>query len=253
VPFVAHSGLDLHVQVLGDEGPPLVMLHGFLVGSMATWYFGAAPKLARRFNVVLADLRGHGLSSPAPSGYDLTTLAGDLHAQVPLAGSGSVSLVGHSYGALVAMRYAIDHPGHVRQLVLVDCPLPSARVPDLEAFFAQSPETLLASLPPQLQDNITNGGRQGRRLLAQLERLIHQSTLLADIAREPVFTDAELASLDIPALLVYGDRSGCRPAGELLARALPRARLRILPGGHFLPSDQPTLLANLLEEELYHG
>jgi pimeloyl-ACP methyl ester carboxylesterase len=253
MPFVQHDGLSLHVQVMGDGGPPLVMLHGLLVGSMATWYFGAAPRLARRFNVVLSDLRGHGLSSPAEAGYDLTTLGRDLHAQVPLAGCGSVSLVGHSYGALVALRYALDHPGRVRQLAIVDAPLPPSRVPDLDAFFGQSPEDILASLPPALAENIASGARQGRRLVAQLERLTQHSSLLADIAAEPDVTDAELARIDIPVLLVYGDRSGCRPAGERLAGALPNARLRLLPGGHFLPSDQPALLANLLEEELYHG
>jgi pimeloyl-ACP methyl ester carboxylesterase len=220
--FLDRSGVSLHVQELSSEGPPLVMLHGLLVGSMATWYFGAGPKHARRFHVVLA-------------------------------GSGSVSLVGHSYGALVALRYALAHPGRVRQLAIIDAPLPPSRVPDLEAFLSKSPEDMVTSLPPALAENIASGGRQGRRLLAQLQRLVQQSSLLADIAAEPDFTDEELARIDIPVLLVYGDRSGCRPAGERLARTLPKARLRILPGGHFLPSDQPALLANLLEEELYHG
>jgi pimeloyl-ACP methyl ester carboxylesterase len=251
--FLDRSGVSLHVQELSSEGPPLVMLHGLLVGSMATWYFGAGPKLARRFHVVLGDLRGHGLSSPAATGYDLATLGLDLHAQLQLAGSGSVSLVGHSYGALVALRYALAHPGRVRQLAIIDAPLPPSRVPDLEAFLSKSPEDMVTSLPPALAENIASGGRQGRRLLAQLQRLVQQSSLLADIAAEPDFTDEELARIDIPVLLVYGDRSGCRPAGERLARTLPKARLRILPGGHFLPSDQPALLANLLEEELYHG
>ncbi len=237
MPFVANNGLSLHVQAMGHEGPPLLMLHGFLFGSMATWYFGAAPKLARRFNVVLSDLRGHGLSSPADAGYDLATLAADLHVQVPLAGSGSATLVGHSYGALVAMRYAIDHPGRVRQLVIVDAPLPPAKLEDLESFLGAHPDDLLAALPEPLQHSITSGGRQGRRLLAQLERLIHRSTLIADIGREPPFTDHELASLDIPTLLVYGDRSGCRPAGERLARALREVVPRLDAAGG--PRQQP--------------
>jgi pimeloyl-ACP methyl ester carboxylesterase len=252
MPHLDRSGLNLHVQVMG-EGAPLVMLHGLLVGSMASWYFGAAPRLARRFRVLLSDLRGHGLSSPAATGYDLPTLADDLHAMVPMAGAGSATLVGHSYGALIALRYALTHRHRVRRLVLVDAPLPPSQVPELSAFLERRPEDMVAALPQPLQDGVTGGSRQGRRLLQTLKRLVTESSLLADLAREPDFTDQELAALDVPTLLIYGDRSGCRPAGERLARVLPHAQLRFLPGGHFLPSEQPALLADLLAEELFHG
>ena len=43
--------------------------------------------------------------------------------------------------------------------------------------------------------------------------------------------------LAAPALLVYGESSSCRPTGDRLARVLPDAKLRVLPGGHFLPTD----------------
>jgi pimeloyl-ACP methyl ester carboxylesterase len=253
MPHLDRSGLNLHVQVLGDGGPPLAMLHGLLVGSMATWYFGAAPRLARRFRVLLSDLRGHGLSSPAPTGYDLPTLAADLHAMLPMAGAGSATLVGHSYGGLVALRYALTHRHRVRRLVLVDAPLPPSQVPELATFLERRPEDMLAALPPLMAQGVAGGSRQGRRLLQQLQRLVGDSSLLADLRSEPDFTDAELAQLDVPTLLVYGDSSGCRPAGERLARTLPHAHLRLLPGGHFLPAEQPALLADLLAEELFHG
>jgi pimeloyl-ACP methyl ester carboxylesterase len=242
----------LHVQVLGD-GPPLAMLHGLLVGSMASWYFGAAPRLATRFRVLLHDLRGHGLSDPAPQGYDLTTLGTDLDRLLPLAGGGSPTLVGHSWGALIALRYAIARPGRVRRLVLVDAPLPPSDVPELNAFLTRRPEDMLDALPAALRGEVQGASRRGRRLVEQLRRLVVDSSLLADLSREPDFTDAELQSLDVPTLLVYGDRSGCLGAGQRLARALPRARLATLPGGHFLPAEQPGMLGQLLEEELLHG
>ena len=72
MPVSTRNGVRLHWQELGS-GPPLVMLHGLLVGSLATWYFTAAPALAARGHVVLYDLRGHGLSERAPSGYDVAT------------------------------------------------------------------------------------------------------------------------------------------------------------------------------------
>jgi len=251
MPHVERSGLKLHVQVLG-EGPPVAMLHGLLVGSMASWYFGAAPRLARRFRVLLSDLRGHGLSDPSPTGYDLATLGADLHEILPLAGAGSATLVGHSYGALIALRYALAHRHRVARLVLVDAPLPPSQVPELDAFLARRPEEMLSALPDALQSGVADGSRQGRRLVAQLRRLV-EGSLLADLQAEPDFADADLAGLDLPVLLVYGDRSGCRAAGERLARVLPRARLHFLPGGHFLPTEQAAALADLLDQELVHG
>jgi pimeloyl-ACP methyl ester carboxylesterase len=246
---VERGGVSFHVQLLG-EGPPLVLLHGLLVGSLAAWYFGAGPRLAKRFRVLMYDLRGHGLSSHAREGYDLGTLAGDLDNLLPLAGAGRATLIGHSFGALTALRFAIDHPERVRQLILVDAPMPPSNVPELSSFLATPPEQLVASLPAPLQAGL--GGRAGRRMIAQLARLCGESSLLRDLSGEPDIDDATLASLEVPVSLIYGDRSSCLPAGERLARTMPGARLRVIAGGHFLPAESSEALTAVIEEEL-HG
>lgn len=106
-------------------------MHGLVFGSIATWYFTAAAKLATRFNVVMYDQRGHGKSDLTASGYDLNTLASDLEGVVDhYRQSSDVSgfaLVGHSYGALVALTYALRFPARVSRLVLIDAPLPASR------------------------------------------------------------------------------------------------------------------------------
>ena len=83
MPLETHRGLTFHVQDLGrGEGTrarartPVVMLHGLLVGSLASWYFTSAPVLAEARRVRLFDLRGHGKSGRATSGYDVPTMAG---------------------------------------------------------------------------------------------------------------------------------------------------------------------------------
>ena len=241
-------GVNFHVQRLG-HGPPVVMLHGLLIGSLASWYFTAAPALARTHAVRLYDLRGHGLSDRPASGYDTTTMAGDL-AAVTADLAAPLDLVGHSYGALVALAFARAHPDRVRRLALVEAPLPPATFADEHGFLTAGPDHMVAALPPGLRDAIAGGRRQAARLLAALRALAYETTLLADLRAEPDLDAAALAAVAAPTLCVYGDRSSCRPAGERLAAQLPDARLAILPGGHYLHLDAKDALTALLVDHL---
>ncbi len=103
----------------GDE-IPLVMLHG-LAATADTWRL-VAPYLYHTHRVVAFDQRGHGSSDQPAEGYDLVTIAEDaVHAMASL-GLGKVALVGHGWGARVALALAVRHPALVSHLVLVDCP-----------------------------------------------------------------------------------------------------------------------------------
>ncbi len=260
---VAANDLRFHVQELG-AGPPVVMLHGLLIGSLASWYFTAAPALAQHHRVRLYDLRGHGRSARARTGYDLRTMASDLDALTR--DLGRFDLVGHSWGALVALRFALDQPARVRRLALVEAPLPPSRAGEIAAFFGDAaapapaepsaspgpdlPARILDALPASLRDAVASGRRQAQRLLESLRHLVFETSLLADLHAEPDLADAELATLRPPLLCVYGDRSVCRPAGERLARTVPAARLVVLPGGHYLHLDARAELTAALAEHL---
>ena len=250
MPLIDAGGLSVHYQTLG-EGRSVVMIHGLLVGSLAEWYFTAGPVLARRHRVVLYDLRGHGRTQRAAEGYDLATLSGDLDALVAAAGvEPPLDLAGHSYGGLVALRYALDHPDRVGKLALVDVPLPPSTMDELAHLDGNGLQRLLDSLPGPQQAAIKGGGRRGRRLLESLAFLSRDSTLLSDVAREQDIPDAELAKLTMPVLCLFGAGSRCLPVGERLARVVASARLVTLAGGHFLPLECPAELTAELERFL---
>lgn len=105
------------------SGEPLVLLHGF-PQTHAMWH-RIAPELARTHAVVCMDLRGYGWSS-APRGdggrstYAKRTLARDVIAVMEKLGHVRFGVVGHDRGARVGYRLALDQPGRVTRLALLD-------------------------------------------------------------------------------------------------------------------------------------
>ena len=270
MPFVQANGLKFHVQSLG-HGPPVVMIHGMFLGNLASWYLSIAPTLAASHEVFLYDLRGHGKTERARSGYDLTTLTSDLQALIDGWKLGPVDLVGHSYGALIALRFALDHPDRVRRVVAVEAPFPPQNLEDIRKILEIDPDDLVRYADPdklraavaeaghdveELMDRLLPRGMKGlllgsKRRLRSLFRFLHflltECTIKEDVQSERSLSDETLARIPAPVLCVYGNRSGCRAAGDHLSRTLPNARLHELDCGHYLIIDRPAELAATIE------
>ena len=105
------------------EAPPLLLLHGF-PESHAMWN-RIAPDLARDHRVICLDLKGYGWSAappgdPAHDAYAKRTLGREIVALMERIGHVHFAIAGHDRGARVAYRLALDEPGRVSRLVLVD-------------------------------------------------------------------------------------------------------------------------------------
>lgn len=244
--FVENNGVRLHCASMGS-GPTLVLCHGLVFGSMASWYFSIATKLAQHYLVILFDLRGHGKSDVTATGYDLATMAGDLNAVINHAvpSGESVTLIGHSFGALLALRYTLDTPRKVNRLVLVDAPLPASRYILPSIADTTSLEMLLEQLPTP-RSQVTNGVRRANRMRERLQYLLLHSSLRADVAAMGDIDDIELRRLGIPVLCVYGRLSDCTAAGERLVMQLPLAQLHWLNCGHYILEEAPQELLRVL-------
>jgi haloacetate dehalogenase len=147
----------------GGSGPPLLLLHGN-PQTHAMWH-RVAPALARRYELVLPDLRGYGGSFKPPASsdhapYAKRAMAQDMVELMERLGHERFFVAGHDRGARVAHRLALDHPARLRKLAVLDI------IPTLEHFeradmafglgyyhwfwFAQPhpfPETLIGAAP----------------------------------------------------------------------------------------------------------
>ena len=169
---IATSETTIHA-VWAGAGPPLLLLHGF-PQTHVMWHL-VAPRLARRFTVVCADLRGYGASGCPPSTpdhapYSKRAMARDMVTVMARLGFERFAVAGHDRGARVAYRLALDHPAQVTRLAVLDI-LPTAVAWELaDARFALAywpwsllaqpeplPERLLSAAPDAILDDASAG------------------------------------------------------------------------------------------------
>ena len=119
--YVDAGDVRLHA-VIGGEGPPLLLVHGW----PETWYAWrlVMPALARDFQVIAVDQRGIGLSDKPEGGYDTGSIAGDLVALMDTLGHQRFAMVGHDTGMWITYALAADHPERLDRLVVAETPIP---------------------------------------------------------------------------------------------------------------------------------
>ncbi len=251
---IAAIGANLCTWSLGvGEGPPLVMLHGWVTGNMATWYPAYATQLAADREVILYDQRGHGESrlDPAtgPARFDLDSASDDLSLIIDhhVSPGTQVDVVAYSMGAVVALRFALRFPQRLRRLMLIDAPMPASHyvAPSLQA--VKSPEALHALFT---FNHVKLEGRRYTKVYERASRLFFDSTMLLDLQKMDAEPDAALAELRLPVQLAYGTHSSFRGAGEHLLHRLPDVRMEWIDGDHDIVYNRVDSLLALIKRFL---
>lgn len=246
------NGLSLYYEIHGDGGTPLVLLHGaFGTTGMFT---DLLPLLAAGRQVIAGDLQAHGRTADIdrPLRHDL--IAADIAALLGYLEISSADVLGYSFGAGVALRTAIQYPALVRRLVVISLPFAlHGWYPEVIEQLAQinaAAAPLFAGSPPHAA------------YVAVAPQPDHFPLLLDKIGvlvRQPYDWSADVASLSLPVLLVFGDADAVPPAHaaaffELLGGGkadpgwdgarMPAARLAILPATtHYNILESPLLVA----------
>ncbi len=107
MPTARVNGIDIYFERHGDEGEPLVLVHGY-TGDISDWRH-QLPEFSRTHRVLIMDHRGHGRShAPADrSQYTVDAMADDIEALTAEAGFERYHLLGHSMGGAVAQEIAL--------------------------------------------------------------------------------------------------------------------------------------------------
>ena len=230
------------------DGPPVLLVHGF-PATRGLWK-DVAPRLASAgLRAIVPDLVGYG-ASPDAEDVGMERQAGWLLELLDELGIERATVVAHDVGTAAAQILTVQAPTRVRQLVLMDGVFETEwamgaveSIRDWDPAQAARLQPVLARKLRSIRDLLgAYAGEAGGR------RLIHAARCL-----EPKQTQgmtARLRQTGVPVHLVWGaDDNFLSPeaVGRPLADALG-VELRVLPGGHFLPLDNPDGLARTLIE-----
>lgn len=271
MPMQRVNGLNLHVQRAGD-GPDVVLVHG-LTGDLSIWFLcRAMQELGVRFRVTAYDLRGHGYSEVPESGYTSADHAADLLALMDALEIDRARLVGHSFGAVIALHAAVLAPGRVEALVLSDPYFPSLRHLEdvcrwghwesfrreaLDAGVELSDEHWydLGKFFDQVRHLDEEALRKFRQAvgLPALNRLLRlcRTTCGEDAKSDAGLTAERIGSVRAPVLALYGEESPFLATADFLSGSLASCRRELVPGArHRAPQENPEAFVGRVREFL---
>ena len=226
---------------------------------------GAWANLAaalRGLTITAPDLPGHGRAEPWTGARSLHDMAYDIALAVLRAQGGAVDLIGHSFGATVALRVALDHPDLVRTLTLIEPVLFAAARGDAAfALFAAGYAEVdrhidsAPALAAQAFHAIWGAGdfaslpeRQRRYMTDRMGLIRAQNDVLLE-DRPGMLAPGRLEGFDRPTLLIEGAESPTIVAaihGALAAR-LPKVQRHVIGGaGHMLPITHAAAVAAVM-------
>ena len=218
------NDIQMYYAQYGEEGQPLILLHGGL--GNADYFANQIPAFVEAgYQVFAFDSRGHGRSSvtDTPIGYSL--MASDVLAAMDTLGIDKADLVGWSDGGIIGLDIAIHHPERLNKLVAYGANYVPAGVKSdigdsvvFNAYIEQAlaDYTLLNPAPENVDAFLANIGNMW--------------------ATEPNFTDEQMRGITTPTLILDGwQEEAIYPQHDFdMAELIPNGELTLMPGvGHF--------------------
>src|SRR5262245_23806983 len=222
--YAAVNGLNMYFEIHGI-GMPLVLIHGG-GSTIQSTYGRVLPELAKRHRVIAVELQAHGHTLDIDRPLSFEQDADDVAALLKQLKIEKADIMGFSNGGTTALQIGIRHPELVNKLVLLSAAYKrrGMRSGFFEGFQGAS---LDKTMPQPLKDAYLKANPDPKGLQVMFDRDVARMIAFKDIS------DAQIKSIRAPALVMNGDADVVLPEHALeLSRALPDAKLAILPGGH---------------------
>jgi pyruvate dehydrogenase E2 component (dihydrolipoamide acetyltransferase) len=236
----------------GDDGPAVVLIHGF-GGDLDNWLFNI-DALAQKLQVYAFDLPGHGQSAKTLDDPSLAGIAGALRAFLDAVELDSAHLVGHSMGAAVAASFACESPERVESLSLISA---AGLGPEINPAYIDGFVNAASrrELKPVLLNLFADSSLVNRSLVDNLLKYkridgVHEalqriaSSLFPGGVQQQVLAQ-QIAGLGKTTLVVWGSEDQVIPASH--AQNLATAQVEIIDGaGHMVQMEQATRVNELI-------
>ena len=256
MPEVSVNGVSLHYRDRGPDKPAapgkaIALVHGNVASSR--WWEKVIPGLSGAYRVIAPDLRGFGRSGKPGQGYAIQQYAADLAALAEALRLGAAHWMGHSLGGSVVLQLALDHPGRVRSLCLIDpgpaegLLTPEERFPIL-ALTAQRRDHMKAALAA-----IAATTPQDAYFETLVDDAMAAGEVLIPNARDLNTWNVQerLGEIAVPTLIIQGEQDPLVPleAVRRTAAGIRGARLEVMPGvGHSPLIERPAAVTKLVLE-----
>ncbi len=200
--------------------------------NLASWYFSVACATAAFADVLLYDLRGHGRSERPKSGYGVDDMVLDLAGLLDATfGQAPVHLVGNSFGALLAVRFASQFPERAAGLVLVDGHLGNDGFADR---MAQTLSLRGEEADRKIADSFRHwlgreSPRKRARLIDQARSLVMETSLVDDMRATRPLERSDFSGIRARTLALYGEHSDIVKESRPLLDSMPRCTVNVLP------------------------
>lgn len=247
-------------QVYG-EGTPLVMLRG--LGRTTRHWVGFDREMAKKFRVIVTDLRGMGETEVKHGLTDTVwDYADDLALVLDDAGLDSAHIMGVSLGGMATLATGLRYPHRTKSLMLVNSSIGGQKLPritpDAIGLLMKGILTRDNNLQPTLVDLLVGPDcpKDRRSQLVEAynqiarEQGLYVNTVLKQLIAALRFDPRPyLADLKVPTMIVYGtdDRFVPTVNSQNLANVIPHAHLAVIPGaGHEISADKGEALAKTM-------
>jgi pimeloyl-ACP methyl ester carboxylesterase len=262
MPTARINGFDMYFERHGEDGEPLVLVHGY-TGDLTDWWH-QVPEFLRTHRVLMMDHRGHGRSQ-APTdrtAYSIDQMSRDVEAIVAETGFERYHLLGHSMGGAIVQEIALRSPGRLMSLTLEDTAQQfnfqrDERMRAIREAMRKVAEeegmAALAAMPSQYPRAPHMPEERERETRERLSRMSVDAYVGAwQGLREWEGTEDRAQAISAPTLVICGDRdTALVPTSEWLAANIAGATLEWIPEAQHSPQfERPELFNAVLRRHL---